>query len=529
MDISAASRLKTTQKAREQKLEFFRLADHDRQTLRDLGKVIMPHMPRIVDEFYSHLAKYPDVLRTITNAGSSVERLKTTNSKYFKPIFEAKFDEAYFDSRAVIGLIHARVGVTSEFFFGSMGSYYDMMIPIISKAYRFQPWKISKALCSFQKALNLDQHLIMNAYIEFGFLDKIREAVDEVDKVVVELVRNSGIILESSDQSGQGADQLAQTATVFAESSTKQAEAVNSVYNAMNNLSLSSAQITSGARDQKAALDSARETLRKVDGHMHDIEGLASKWEVIKDRVKSIDQLKTTSSETANRVQRMQERSVQIGQIAEAIDGIAEQTNLLALNAAIEAARAGEHGKGFAVVADEVRKLAENSSRSTTEIRSIIQAIQHDSGEAVEAMNRTVEDISLAVTVTSEAAQCLEAIASEVRVSSKLNSSLVESMTNLADYVTSMPEVLHAIEGETNEALNSVKAVESSATDNSAAAQEMSAMSQEMNAQVEELVASINELNRQTAQLQGMSERTRAAISGTGVRTDSTTSNKRAA
>ncbi|WP_242653761.1 methyl-accepting chemotaxis protein [Thermincola potens] len=102
--------------------------------------------------------------------------------------------------------------------------------------------------------------------------------------------------------------------------------------------------------------------------------------------VKGMLQVKDAVFETARKINELGEQSQKIGEIIQVIDDIAEQTNLLALNAAIEAARAGEHGKGFAVVADEVRKLAERSSKATKEIADLITNIQKGTKVAVESM-----------------------------------------------------------------------------------------------------------------------------------------------
>jgi len=117
-----------------------------------------------------------------------------------------------------------------------------------------------------------------------------------------------------------------------------------------------------------------------------------------------------SAAETAKRVEGLGQRSNQIGEIIGTIDDIADQTNLLALNAAIEAARAGEQGRGFAVVADEVRKLAERTRRATKEIAEMIQSIQTETHGAVEVMQAGTQQVKLGVESTTRAGASLREI-----------------------------------------------------------------------------------------------------------------------
>jgi methyl-accepting chemotaxis protein len=120
--------------------------------------------------------------------------------------------------------------------------------------------------------------------------------------------------------------------------------------------------------------------------------------------------LAKTVQEAANTIEELGRSSAQIGEIVEVINGIADQTNLLALNAAIEAARAGEQGRGFAVVADEVRKLAERTAQATKDIAQRIASIQTAAGESVDAMKRGSDEVDKGVRLAKEASASLDSI-----------------------------------------------------------------------------------------------------------------------
>ncbi len=128
----------------------------------------------------------------------------------------------------------------------------------------------------------------------------------------------------------------------------------------------------------------------------------------------AMEHIRTVINNSGEVVKELGHKGNEIGQIIQVIDGIAEQTNLLALNAAIEAARAGEHGKGFAVVADEVRKLAESSSKATKEIGHLIQTIQLETNNAVEAMEEGTREVEKGVQVVKTAGESFSQIADSV-------------------------------------------------------------------------------------------------------------------
>ena len=178
-------------------------------------------------------------------------------------------------------------------------------------------------------------------------------------------------------------------------------------------------------------------------------------------------------------------RSKEIGQILDVISGIANQTNLLALNAAIEAARAGEHGKGFAVVADEVRKLAEQSQSSTQTIAQLINIIQNDTEKSVQIMNEAMIKAQEGVAVSQQTSEKFKIILNRTK-----------NMTPQVEDITSAIEEISAVFEE----------ISATTTDVLAQAREISANSGEMAASTEEQLASMQEINAATQLLEKTSQ-----------------------
>ncbi|MBW7903469.1 MAG: methyl-accepting chemotaxis protein [Rhodocyclaceae bacterium] len=213
----------------------------------------------------------------------------------------------------------------------------------------------------------------------------LRQLVQEINADAQALVHNAESISHASSEVSVAAE--------------RQSDATSAMAAAIEELTVSSAHISDSARETEA---NSREAMSLAGEGCQRVEQAGA----------AISKIATTVSDASGRIRALEERAVQISSIANVIKDIAGQTNLLALNAAIEAARAGEQGRGFAVVADEVRKLAERTTAATTEIEQMIAGIQTDTVGAVRAMDQALPEVEQGVQLAASASESLRAIES---------------------------------------------------------------------------------------------------------------------
>ena len=213
----------------------------------------------------------------------------------------------------------------------------------------------------------------------------LRSLVQEINNSATLLVDNAEHINRASNEVSAAANQ--------------QADATSAMAAAIEELTVSSTHISDSARDTEKDSREAMNLASEGSGRV----GQATS---------AIQKIASTVMDASERIRALEGRATQISSIANVIKDIAGQTNLLALNAAIEAARAGEQGRGFAVVADEVRKLAERTSTATTEIEQMISGIQGDTVGAVGAMNEALPEVEQGVQLANSATESLQAIES---------------------------------------------------------------------------------------------------------------------
>ncbi|MBU3004395.1 methyl-accepting chemotaxis protein [Paraglaciecola arctica] len=255
--------------------------------------------------------------------------------------------------------------------------------------------------------------------------DLTRKLDDSAQDEFGELAKNCNNLIDSLKTLISGiSSRAAQLAAAAEQTSTVTAQTTQSIQNQKSQVAQVAAATTEMHSTSQLVTKSAEDTLNQIK-HA-DTE--AEKVKAISDENKNtILILAKDVDEAAMVINKLHQDSASIGGILEVIRGVADQTNLLALNAAIEAARAGEHGRGFAVVADEVRTLASRTQQSTQEINSMIEVLQAGAEKAVAVMNQGKEQTTVCVTQAENATIALELITDAVHKAHDVSSQIEQS------------------------------------------------------------------------------------------------------
>ncbi|WP_187296300.1 methyl-accepting chemotaxis protein [Tepidibacter mesophilus] len=308
-----------------------------------------------------------------------------------------------------------------------------------------------------------------------NMIDNLSGITNKIQDVTLSVSSFSQELLASTQQAAMVSEQIALSTQDIAEGSEKQSFATNNVLNNIQEVGSSMDYIKNEIID---VVDNANETSKLA------LQGR----EKMKDMITQMDVIKESVGYTSDVMADLDDASKQIGDILQVINNIADQTNLLALNAAIEAARAGESGRGFAVVADEIRKLAEESMRSSDKIRDLIVATQQNAQKASVAINQGSEETQKGEAIVTEVSDYLEHILNGFDLTKE---KLLITSENIANSTKKSQEVMKF-----------AKEIEGIAMDSVANTEEVAASSQEQSATINEITKSAEELSSMAIELE---------------------------
>ena len=362
-------------------------------------------------------------------------------------------------------------------------------------------------------------------------VDNLRLLIGEIGTTAGDLTEASSGLADAAERAGDANSVITVSSHQLSEGADQQAHGVELTNTAVQGLSDAIRQISKGSEVQADGADQAAGMVSQVSMAISDVartaqeaaEGSTQASQAAEKGASMVDQtiegmsrIREAVNTTSQRISQLGDQSTEIGNIVAVIDDIAAQTNLLALNAAIEAARAGEQGRGFAVVADEVRGLAERVAQATREITVLIDNIQNGVTESISAVEAgtaqaeegvrlaeeaggALNDISRSVTGVASQIETISASAEEVSASADEMVRAIEGVSAITQQNSASTQQMAASSGEV---VNAIEEISTISNQNIATSQEVNASVGKMSDEVEQVLESSQSLDQMARKLQ---------------------------
>lgn len=341
------------------------LKEEDLKYLLHMKPIAKNKIKEIVDDFYSCLENEPS-LTSIIKEKSSIDRLKKTLMNHFVEMFSGIIDGQYIKQRIKIAEIHVRIGLESKWYLSSFQSIINSFVNVIFEEKLHEDDK-KRIILSVTKIINLEQQLVLEAY------EKERERIKQ----------------EHLKKNVEASEKLSLESKVLLDNCNLAKDAI--------------IELRNNYREVEFATESSSTLVKTIKNSSNTGELNLNK------NKEELKEMKSSSKEVIKELQKVKNSISNMEKIVSVVKKISSQTNLLSLNASIEAAHAGEHGKGFAIVASEVKNLAEQTSDSAKEVESMLEdtferlgQLESKMGKIEKMSNQADNDITLTSKIFEE-------------------------------------------------------------------------------------------------------------------------------
>jgi methyl-accepting chemotaxis protein len=400
----------------QSRLDFIGIDQATRASLRELQPLIAAALPGILDQFYAHVMKYPEIARLFSSE-AVIRHAKEAQIKHWMTISAASFDSSYVQSVTRIGQAHNRLGLEPRWYIAGYSMIVTGLLREIGTK-TAQGWLAGSASREKSAALQgamtraamLDMDLAVSVYLD--------AAGEQQQTTVHRLARD----FESA---------IGEIINTVSSASTELEASAGSLTRTAETTERLSATVASASDEASANVQSVASATEELTSSVNEIGRQVTESAAIAEE--AVQQAKQTDSDISE-LARTAER---IGDVLKLITSIAEQTNLLALNATIEAARAGDAGRGFAVVASEVKALAAQTAKATDDIGQHILGIQTATEASVTAIRKiggTIRRISEIGATIAAAVEQQNAATSEIsRNAQEVAGATAKVATNISE------------------------------------------------------------------------------------------------